>query len=164
MKREGEAQPHEVVAVAAATVAVDAPAAVFPLAITVHGVPVPQGSKQPWGGEVNPHVKAWRTSIAQAAAELLPDGPLHDPVVIDAQFYFPRPLAHYRSGKHRAELRADAPYWVARAPDLDKLLRAVGDALSGVVVTDDRQIVAWNAAKRYEAPARVELIVRPVPR
>lgn len=38
----------------------------------------------------------------------------------------------------------------ASSPDLDKLLRALGDAMTGVVYADDRQ-VAWyrDCEKRY---------------
>jgi Holliday junction resolvase RusA-like endonuclease len=34
-------------------------------------------------------------------------------------------------------------------PDLDKLIRAVGDALTGVLWTDDAQIVTWSTGKGY---------------
>jgi hypothetical protein len=34
-------------------------------------------------------------------------------------------------------------------PDLDKLVRAVGDALTGILYRDDAQIVSLNASKRF---------------
>lgn len=42
-------------------------------------------------------------------------------------------------------------------PDLDKLVRAVGDALTDAGVwSDDAQVVAWNAWKRRTAPGEPE--------
>ena len=37
-------------------------------------------------------------------------------------------------------------------PDLDKLVRAVGDALTRLAWRDDSQIVAWHAYKHYATP------------
>ena len=35
-------------------------------------------------------------------------------------------------------------------PDLDKLVRAIGDAMKGAgVYTDDSRIVEWNVSKRW---------------
>ena len=45
--------------------------------------------------------------------------------------------------------------------DLDKICRAAGDALSGVVIQDDRQICGWYATKAWGSPERVELVVTP---
>jgi Holliday junction resolvase RusA-like endonuclease len=35
------------------------------------------------------------------------------------------------------------------SPDLDKLIRAVGDSLTGTVITDDSRIVRISARKLY---------------
>lgn len=44
-------------------------------------------------------------------------------------------------------------------PDLDKLLRAIGDALKGIAYHDDAQVVDWHGSKEY-GPAQVEITVR----
>lgn len=129
------------------------------LAFRVPGVPVPQGSKMPYGGEANPHVKGWRASVAEEAAKLVPDGPITGPVQIAVDFVFPRPKSHYRSGRHSDQLREDAPYWHVIVPDLDKLQRSIGDALKGNVLRDDSQIAAWVTRKYYgpKPAARIEI-------
>jgi len=61
-------------------------------------------------------------------------------------------------------LRPDAPKYVARRPDLDKLLRGLLDALQGVLVRDDAQIVSIEACKRFasegESPGVIVEIVK----
>jgi len=48
-------------------------------------------------------------------------------------------------------------------PDLDKLQRAIGDSLSGVVIADDKQIAVWQAHKYFTADAeRVEIEIQPL--
>jgi Holliday junction resolvase RusA-like endonuclease len=49
-----------------------------------------------------------------------------------------------------------------RPPDLDKLTRAVLDALTGIVWTDDAQVVAVAATKRRSATPGVTVTVTPV--
>jgi Holliday junction resolvase RusA-like endonuclease len=34
-------------------------------------------------------------------------------------------------------------------PDLDKLIRSVGDSLTGTIIRDDSRIIAISAQKRY---------------
>jgi Holliday junction resolvase RusA-like endonuclease len=134
---------------------------VTPLVIDVPGVPQQQGSKTKWGSEENPHLRSWRQHIADKGHDLMrSDPPLQGPVEVEAGFTFPRPKAHYRSGSLSSLLRDDAPAYHSSAPDLDKLLRAVGDALTGVVILDDRQIVCWLAMKKYGNTAGARIVVR----
>jgi Holliday junction resolvase RusA-like endonuclease len=42
---------------------------------------------------------------------------------------------------------------VATTPDLDKLCRAIGDALTGVAILDDKQIAWWDVMKHYGSQA-----------
>jgi Holliday junction resolvase RusA-like endonuclease len=53
--------------------------------------------------------------------------------------------------------RASAPRLPATRPDIDKLLRAVLDALTGLVFVDDGQVVTVNMAKEYANVTGVEL-------
>jgi Holliday junction resolvase RusA-like endonuclease len=131
----------------------------------IPGVPVQQGSKTPWGSEQNPHLKAWRQSVAETAArEFLGDAPANGPVHVSAEFVFPRPKAHYRSGRYADWLKESAPLYHTSNPDLDKLQRAIGDALTGVVIRDDRQIAAWSTVKRYGPHAGATISVDLLPR
>lgn len=126
------------------------------IAFFVPGVPIGQGSKTfvptargPRGRESNEaKLKPWRASIVECAPELA-DGPIATPVSARVIFIFPRPKSHYRTGRFAHELRESAPIWHVSKPDTDKLLRALGDALTGVVLADDSLIASWAAKKLY---------------
>ena len=114
--------------------------------------PAPQGSKNPWGGEANKNTKPWREAVASEAARVMSErgiAPLDGPVGLSIEFVFPRPKSHYRSN---GELKPLAPKYKDSKPDLDKLLRAVGDALTSVAVRDDARIATLATAKLYTVP------------
>jgi Holliday junction resolvase RusA-like endonuclease len=117
---------------------------------TVIGVARPQGSlkafvrpgaRHPTVTHDNPLTRAWRTLIAhQAHAVVTLDkvAQFLGPVALRVTFTLPRP--------------ASLPKRVTahtKAPDLDKLVRSVGDALTGVLYRDDAQIVELHARKIY---------------
>lgn len=93
-----------------------------------------------------PELDAWRIKVrraAEAAAQAAYWEPRYDgPVEVWAEFRLPRPKSAPKSRKH-AQMK----------PDLDKLQRAVGDALAPYkhpgVLRDDSRIVSWSAVKRY---------------
>jgi Holliday junction resolvase RusA-like endonuclease len=134
------------------------------ITITIAGVPAPQGSKvrTRWGvREDNPATKPWRMAVAwEATAAMQGAHPLSGPLELSALFYFPRPKSHYRTGKHADELKDTAPDYCATKPDADKLLRAIGDALTGIVCRDDAQFVRVTARKLYGTP-RAVVVVQP---
>ena len=85
---------------------------------------------------------------------------LEGPVALEVEFRpAARPARHWLPANARRLLRVlrlDAPVHHASAPDIDKLCRAVMDALSSVVWVDDRQVARLVASKRWpdegEAP------------
>jgi Holliday junction resolvase RusA-like endonuclease len=123
----------------------------------VYGIPAPQGSKVPGvssktgKGFVREQsaktLKPWRDDVKQAA--LIARGEadtITGPVRVRVDFFVPRPASV--SEKKR-------PYPTV-APDLDKMVRAVGDALKQAgIYKDDSQIVSLQAAKQY-ATDRIE--------
>jgi Holliday junction resolvase RusA-like endonuclease len=132
----------------------------------VNGVPAPQGSKTRWGSEDNPRTAPWRGAVAEKAAQARGDRPLMTgPVMLQVDFCFPRPKAHYRTGRHAGELKPGSPSSHSTKPDVDKLLRAIGDALSGVIWRDDCQVVSVTATKTYaeHACARIWITDLTVP-
>jgi len=133
--------------------------------IEIPGIPQQQGSKEPWGAETNEkNLKAWRSLVAEKAnAQLNGMPPIMGAVEVHAIFTFPRPKSHYRTGKFATTMREDAPLYHTNAPDLDKLCRAIGDALRGTVILDDRQIAQWFARKVYGSPAGAEIVVGQLP-
>lgn len=141
-----------------------------PVTFTVHGVPAPGGSKTAFRTRSGRMVVvdackrngAWKGAVASAAAGAMTGreaflGPLDLVVTL----YMPRPKAHY--GK--AGIKADAPTWHEVRPDATKLLRAIEDAMTGIVWDDDSQVVRQRVEKRYAGPAggpRVEVTVSEV--
>ncbi|WPM94370.1 RusA-like Holliday junction resolvase [Arthrobacter phage Cupello] len=69
------------------------------------------------------------------------------PVRVDLTFYMPRPAGHFRQD---GTLRASAPKWPAVKPDIDKLERAVFDAITAAGVwADDSRAVVVAKSKQY---------------
>jgi len=135
---------------------------------SVRGKPVPQGSKNQWGGESSKFLKPWRDSVTVAAVEAMVEARevmMLGPVILVCRFNMPRPKSHYRSGARAHELKPSAPLFVPTKPDLDKLLRAVGDALTNAgVVRDDCQITGVVAHKKYaDGPPSMDVTVISVP-
>lgn len=115
------------------------------LYFTAYGIPRPQGSKRHVGNgrlvEAS-NVKPWRAAIADAVfrsfVQTGDERSFTEPVIVYATFFLPRPKSVKRA-------LPSVP------PDVDKLQRALGDALSidAGVVEDDSLIVQWVASKHY---------------
>ena len=138
--------------------------------IEVRGmIPAPQGSKRHVGNGVMiedcAKVKPWRNLVAEAAVQA-GAYPLMGPISFDAEFIFPRPKSHYRTGSLSDQLRADAPYLHSVKPDVSKLQRSTEDALSGIAFQDDARIAQASLTKRYadegELPGAVIVIAHAV--
>ena len=117
----------------------------------VIGIPQPQGSSRGFnvGGRVvitsdNPKNKSWRDTMSNSfveASKSLTRPIFSTPVFIVAEFIMPRTKSLPKKNK---------PHTVK--PDLDKLLRSLGDSLSDSrIINDDSIIVRWHASKRYAA-------------
>lgn len=112
--------------------------------IEVAGTPSQQGSKRHVGGgrmvEMSKRLPAWRAAVVAAARESHGPGweALDGPLVVGLTVYLARP----RTTKY--------PDYPAGAPDLDKMQRAIGDALTiAGTIKDDARIVTWQAKKRW---------------
>jgi len=139
------------------------------LTFTVYGTPEPKGSTRafltkpkPGSGKVprvvvtadNKKTLPWMQQMALTAREAMNqvgfdawDREL--PVAVRVVFYLTRPPSIPK--------RRQIP---TVKPDLDKLVRAALDALTGVIFTDDAQVADLVVAKRYGLPARAEITVR----
>ena len=140
----------------------------------VRATPAPQGSKRAFlRGDGRPgvieqqdvRIKAWREAVrAEAQRAIAGSGPIDGPVTVILRFYLARPKAHFRTGKHAHELRADAPTWVDRTPDLDKLARSALDALTDAGMwRDDRQVAELEASKAWRDTPGALITVAPLP-
>lgn len=131
------------------------------LSFTVVGVPAPQGSKRGFYNkglgrvqmvESSKKVAPWRQDVAAAAQAAARGGweTPAGPVEVSVTFRLPRPRYHFRTGKRAHELKPNAPVYVPKKPDVDKLLRATLDALTSAgVIRDDAQVAVLYAAKLY---------------
>lgn len=147
------------------------------LGFDVIGTPAPQGSKRGFYNkkvgrvqmvESSKKVAPWRQDVVAAALDAAhlagwqaPAGPIR----VDITFWIARPRYHYRTGKNAHLLRDDAPSWVDKKPDLDKLERATFDALTtSAVIHDDAQIVAGYSEKQYATgrPPGATLTITPL--
>jgi crossover junction endodeoxyribonuclease RusA len=116
-----------------------------PLSIFIPGTPAPQGSKRHVGGgvmiESSKAVKPWRQDVRAALLDGAgqPLARFEGAVSVRARFVMPRPVSTAK--------RSTPP--AIKRPDLDKLIRAVLDAVgSAGVWRDDSQVVRLVADKR----------------
>ena len=120
--------------------------------IRANGTPIPQGSKvagKAANGRIfirdaNPGLKAWRDNVAQAVWRTMNErefiiDPLKGPVQLHVWFYFEKPKSNrtYRPTSRQVG-------------DLDKLLRAVCDAITDAGgYDDDSQVVSISGEKLW---------------
>jgi len=128
------------------------------LNVRIYGPPVAQGSMKGFvvkGRAIltsnnAAKLKPWRQQIAETAVAA-GAAPLGGPVQILCHFYVRRP-----KGRPKKYGLPD------KRPDLDKLLRSVLDALTGIAYHDDGQIVMATVYKGYatdDAPEGVWIVV-----
>jgi Holliday junction resolvase RusA-like endonuclease len=143
------------------------------LTFCVWGNPEPAGSKRalPMKGapgrfvviDDNPKSGAWKRQVAAVARHIrLRTGYplLEEAVAMRLTFIRERPKSHYRAD---GRLRPGAPDYPVTRPDATKLLRAVEDALTGVLYSDDAAIVAQSVSKVYGAQPGVEISIWNMP-
>jgi Holliday junction resolvase RusA-like endonuclease len=100
---------------------------------------VPKGWTRAVITSANPKLKDWQCAIASEARPLFAiPAPREVPVKLVVQYLLRRPKSLSK--------------WVechTKKPDLDKLVRATKDALTGVAWVDDSQVIAVDAVKAY---------------
>lgn len=137
----------------------------------VLGIPIPQGSQvysttkdgRAYGRYANQqHLMAWRESVAQAAWRNTNGEQFTGPVQVKVLFYFERPKTHYTS---KGLLKPAAPAYITKKPDIDKISRAVLDALeSAILMHGDETVVGLYASKHWadDHPQGCHIIVENV--
>lgn len=119
---------------------------------TVRGNPQPKGSMRafmPRGARFpvvtndNKKTKPWQDLVGYFANTSAPaGGPWSGPVQLNLSFWIQKPVSLPKSF-----------FWATKKPDLDKLARAVKDALKGIIYVDDAQVVRTILEKNYgDAP------------
>lgn len=124
--------------------------------------PEPQGSSKAFviAGKAhitsaNNKLKPFRSEVtrcaivaARDAGIVLPMAEKHVPVMVSVDFYIAK-------GDSVPKKRL----FPSVKPDIDKLLRAILDSLTGVAFYDDGQVVGIRGKKNYGSPERVEVMV-----
>lgn len=103
------------------------------------------GRARVYGAAAAHPVHTWRERIVAAVEAQYGGPPLAGPLRLDVEFYLGRP------GRLCRKKDAEGPLPCVARPDVDNLVKAVKDALSGRVYGDDCQVVEERARKRYHA-------------
>jgi len=106
---------------------------------------------------------AWRQLVRQALASHATRDREEAAVAVDLAVRIPRAKAHYSTKP--LSLRPSAPSAHIIKPDIDNLAKAILDE-TGVIIKDDKQIVALTVTKRYIEPgekggARIRIWTQP---
>lgn len=86
-----------------------------------------------------------------------PPTPLDQPLKVILRFNFPRPKAHFGTGKNSGILKVNAPLFHTARPDADNLIKFVLDALNSIYWRDDSVIAELEVVKVYSDKPRTEI-------
>lgn len=137
----------------------------------VPGDPIPQGSMKAFAvkgkafttsSNAGPLAR-YRNDIRNAYGERYGmEDSLANSISVHIVFTFKRPASHYNAkGQLKGVTYAKpAPDWVTKKPDIDKLIRAVLDALSFYAYEDDAQVVHVDAIKRWGERSETAITVK----
>lgn len=132
------------------------------LSFTAYVHPEPQGSSKAFVIAGRAHITSSNTKLKPFRSEVtrcamvaardeninLPMAVKHVPVRVEVDFYIAKPDSIPKKRLYPSV-----------KPDLDKLLRAVLDSLTGVAFHDDGQVIEAYPRKFYGSPERVEVKV-----
>jgi Holliday junction resolvase RusA-like endonuclease len=119
------------------------------IAFKVEGKPIQQGSMRAFNNHIvhnkSKELMAWRLLVA-LAAKRAGCTPIAGAISISMKFAYARPRTVKRE-------------FPTVPPDLDKQIRSILDALSGVAYIDDSQVTEISATKEYADWQGVEIII-----
>jgi Holliday junction resolvase RusA-like endonuclease len=113
---------------------------------------MPKGWKRPIITSTNKNLKSWRQDVAAAAEQAMRDLGIEGcidgtkAIRVEAQFYFTRSMSDEKKKKKKLNK--------ITAPDLDKLCRAVCDAMTGTVFVNDSRVSQLWCSKLLDTRAR----------
>jgi len=129
----------------------------------VPGTPATAGSKKGFFNKkigrvlmvpASDKTRPWMAQVSAYALEAVKDKGvvLMGPLLLWVEFRLKRPKGHFRSN---GELKPNAPRFSTSKPDLDKMVRALADACTGIVWHDDSQVAFENVSKVYTNPGEI---------
>jgi Holliday junction resolvase RusA-like endonuclease len=130
-----------------------------PIVLEIVGDAAPAGSKTAGKGkggfafvrDACKRTGPWKEHVARTAAAQYSGPLLSGPLKVTMTFSRIRPTSHYGSGRNADKIKDSSPVFPVAKPDITKLVRAVEDALKGVIYPDDSLIVE-NANRKLYAP------------
>ena len=135
-------------------------------AITVPGEPVPQG--RPRFRRIGMRTitydpkkcRQYKALVKENARLNAPDSPVDGPVSLTLTIYHKIPKSASRAKQEQME---DGLIEPTTKPDVDNVLKAVMDALTGVWYNDDAQVVEAMVSKTYSVNPRIEVCLQEIP-
>lgn len=123
----------------------------------VAGDAKPQGSKRAIMGpnqrfpsvveSAGQPLKDWRGDVRYAATKV--NRRFDGAVAVRLHFAMRRPKCHFGTGRNAQKLKDSSPEHHTKKPDVDKLARAILDALTGVLYRDDSCVNDLLASKGW---------------
>lgn len=132
----------------------------------VYGNPVGKGRPRATsrGGFVRMYTDAktlgFESAVADEARIAMRDWQAFDTPMqlqLSAYYYIPKSWS-----KKKRQMAMDGEIHPQVKPDLDNVMKAVLDAMNGVVYVDDSQVINMVATKRYSSDPRVEVYLHEV--
>lgn len=103
----------------------------------------------------------YESHVRYAAAEAMKGAaPMMSPISLNVRIGLQIPASW--SGK-RKKLAAEGLIAATKKPDADNVLKAIKDAINGVVWGDDSQVVSISVAKEYDETPGVRVIASALP-
>lgn len=109
---------------------------------------VPRGWTRPIITSTNRNLKTWEARVRDAALPFLTTVFAEEAIGVHLSFRLERPKSLPKRLKHHC-----------KKPDLDKLVRAVIDGMTGIIYRDDSQVVQILAEKSYATPGETEGVI-----
>lgn len=132
----------------------------------VYGNPVGKGRPRATsqGGFVRMYTDAktlgFESAVADEARIAMREWQAFDtPMQLQLSAYYPIPKSW---SKKKRQMAMDGEIHPQVKPDLDNVMKAVLDAMNGVVYVDDSQVINMVATKRYSSDPRVEVYLHEV--
>ena len=124
----------------------------------VPGEPVAQG--RPKFTRIGNHVRAYdpeksrlyKSLVRDAAAKVMPETPLECAVSLMVMAYRSIPRSWSKKKQESARRGEIMP---TTKPDIDNVVKAIKDALTGVIWRDDSKVVSLFAEKSYSVKPRI---------
>lgn len=153
-----------------------APLSTLPVIVFVPGIPQPAGSKKGFvvkskaTGKMRAVIvddakrsRPWKAQISAIVQDGWKGIPADEPLSMTLRFVMPRPDSHFGMKRGEKYLKESAPTWHTIKPDATKLVRAVEDALTGILWRDDAIIAVQLVTKVYGDRPGVQIRIAPAP-